>query len=211
MKVESEIKVMKILIFYKIATNKDLTMKGITLLTGIQRSSLQKILDRFEKRGWVEPKEVWEPEEITIIGQKGGFLKAYKVFWKARSAKKGSSEKRRDYAREYTRKKLLPKKKIVYRILRFPYRVGDMKGKTVPEGYKRDWRLAAKEVKQERNKYRIDWEEKKKNIEWKIRRLKPEYFKTEEEIREKRLQLNHDLAEHMKTKIKYPRFEPDPS
>jgi len=193
----------------KLVHNQALTMKEIAEFTRIRKHILEKVLPRLKKRGWIERDEIWESEEITVIGQKGGFLKAYKAFWKARSAKDGSSESRRDYAREHVRKKLLPKRKIAYRILRYPYVVSDMKGITVPNRHKREWRSSANEVNQELSRYKNDWKEEKKKIESKIRRLTSKYFKPREEIRRERLQLDYDLAEHMKRKIKYVRFASD--
>lgn len=152
MNYDYEIMVMKNLFLFKCETNKDLTFKGIFQKTKIPESTLRDILKRLEKRKWIKKYDVWDPKKITVLHNNTDFNKmvseSNKVYRKALSEKQGSYERRRDYAREETRKKLIPKKRTGYHISIFPYLVRDLDGTTVPKGCKKKWQSEAKKIKE---------------------------------------------------------------
>lgn len=204
MKVEHEIKIMKWLFWVKRVYNKALTRKGVIQETKIPEGSLHGILARLEKRGWIENEKTWLriPTKPFTIGE---FIDEVNYTYKKKYlTEAGSSEAKKAAGKKEVRKKYIPKEITVYKILKFPYLFGDIRGVTVPIGHKREWRNAAEEAKQELNKYKSDWKESKKNIERKLSRLKTPFtnLMIEEEIEHKRSVLNEELMKLEARKIK---------
>lgn len=212
---------MQALYLIKYTRNRDLTMKGITQQTDITKSTLQRILPRLEKRGWIERYETFDPEKTTILWGTRNF--SYKETLKKA---KGSYESRRNYAKQEWNKAYLPKKIIAYKILNFPFLAGNEEGVAVPKGYAQRWLKASKESKQAIEEYRESWrkdkklmEGKRKSIERQIKRFNPRIYNpedyTSQDIADMRKHLEIDLTDlkkeltiHQRKGIMAMRYEP---
>jgi len=152
MKIENDKAVMKKLYIKYLESNQDSTIPEMSKVTGISKSSLKTLFDRFKKNGWIERRIVYG-SKTNVIKYPG---EADKQYWIDRSEIKGNYKKRRSGIISLTRKVIIPKKRIEYHLLRVPYFIGDIKGKTVSKGYKREWRALAKELKTEYKVKKVD-------------------------------------------------------
>jgi len=200
MKFEYEKKVMQDLYLIKKTRGADLTLHGIWMGMEIQKSTLQRILSRLEKRGWIKRIEVWDPEQKTILWGTHDFN--YKQVLKNA---KGKYQMKVEHAKKELRKALYPEKKVAYRIERFPFLLGDEEGVSVPKGYAQRWRKASNESKQAIKEYRESWkkdkklmEDKKKSIEKEIKRFNPLIYNikdyTQLDISRKKEKLEEELV-----------------
>lgn len=174
MKVEYEIEVMKWLYLIKLTRNADLPFTSITKLTKIPNGTLQRILPRLEKRGWIKRKEKWiriPTSPLLYDVNNKAVLEIAVAYRKALTNKKGSYERRKTLARKAITNGFTPKEVTVFKILMVPYLFGDKRGKTVPEGSKREWRLGAQKIKQTIREYKNTWQREKKKINRKIKSL----------------------------------------
>jgi len=151
MKKELEAQVMLTVCISKWRDRSDLRFKSIAELTKIPKGTLQRILPRLEKRGWIKKTEKW----INIPGFLHYDLKNKRVleidYQAMREINKSKSsefdkipyEKRRRISRG-VKNQFIPRKITVFEFREFPYLI---RGKNIPLGTKRMWKLASKTVK----------------------------------------------------------------
>ena len=150
MKRELEAQVMATVCLIKWRDDSDLRFTSISKLTKIPGGTLQRVLPRLEKRGWIKKTEKW----INIPGLLHYDLKNKRVLEiddqamrEINNSKKSEDEipyeKRRRISRG-VKNKFMPRKITVFEFREFPYLI---RGKNIPLGTKRMWKLASKTVK----------------------------------------------------------------
>ncbi len=150
MKRELEAQVMATVCLIKWRDDSDLRFTSISKLTKIPGGTLQRVLPRLEKRGWIKKTEKW----INIPGLLHYDLKNKRVLEiddqamrEINNSKESEDEipyeKRRRISRG-VKNKFMPRKITVFEFREFPYLI---RGKNIPLGTKRMWKLASKTVK----------------------------------------------------------------
>ncbi|MCH8916281.1 MAG: hypothetical protein IIA82_10650 [Thaumarchaeota archaeon] len=141
---------MAIICLSKWRGSSDLRFASIAKLTKIPGGTLQRILPRLEKRGWIKKTEKW----INLPGLLHYNLKNkrvleidYQAMRKINNSKESEDEipyeKRRRISRG-VKNEFMPRKITVFEFREFPYLT---RGKNMPLGTKRMWKRASKTVK----------------------------------------------------------------
>lgn len=152
MKKELEAQVMAVICLSKWRDGSDLRFTSIAELTKISKGTLQRVLPRLEKRGWIKKTEKWINIPRTPlhydIKNKRVLEIDYQVIREIKDSMRSDHEsipyeERRRISRK-VKSGFIPKKIIVFEFQDLPYLID---GKNMPLGTKRMWKLAAKMVK----------------------------------------------------------------
>jgi len=152
MKSDLEVQVMLGVCLAKWENGVDLRFTDIAKITKIPKGTLQRVLPRLAKRGWIEKTEKWINIPRTIlhydVKNKNILEIDYQVQREIDNSKSSDSEtipyeRRRRISKE-VKSGFIPKKITVFRFQEFPYLID---GKNMPLGTKRMWKTAAKMVK----------------------------------------------------------------
>jgi len=152
MKSELEIQIMLGVCLAKWENGVDLRFIDITKITKIPKSTLQRVLPRLEKRGWIKKTEKWVNIPQIPLHYDIKNKKILEIDYQVKREIKNSMrsdfetipyERRREISKK-VKSGFIPKKITVFEFQEFPYLIG---GKNMPLGTKRVWKLAAKAVK----------------------------------------------------------------
>jgi len=152
MKKELEAQVMVVICLSKWRDGSDLRFTSIAELTKISKATLQRVLPRLEKRGWIKKTEKWINIPRTPlhydIKNKNILEIDYQVKREINNSKRSDFEtipyERRRRISKKVKSEFIPKKITVFEFQELPYLID---GKNTPLGTKRIWKLAAKIVK----------------------------------------------------------------
>jgi len=152
MKHELEAQVMLTVCISKWRDGSDLRFKSIAELTKIPGGTLQRVLPRLEKRGWIKKTEKWINIPRTPLHYDLKNKRVLEIDYQAMREINNSKrsefdkipyEKRRRISRG-VKNEFMPRKITVFEFREFPYLI---RGKNMPLGTKRMWKLASKTVK----------------------------------------------------------------
>jgi len=152
MKGELEVQIMLGVCLAKWERSVDLRFIDIAKITKIPKGTLQRVLPRLEKRGWIKKTEKWiNIPQIPLhydIKNKNILELDYQVKREIKDSMKSdfdsiSYQERRRISKK-VKSGVTPKKIIVFEFQEFPYLID---GKNMPLGTKRIWKLASKTVK----------------------------------------------------------------
>lgn len=150
MKRDLEAQVMATICLIKWRDDSDLRFASIAKLTKIPGGTLQRVLPRLVKRGWIDKTEKWIniPRLLHYDLKNKRVLEIdYQAMREINNSKESEDEipyeKRRRISRR-VKNQFMPRKITVFEFKEFPYLI---RGKNMPLGTKRMWKLASKTVK----------------------------------------------------------------
>ena len=150
---ELEAQVMVTICLAKWISNSDLRLTDITQLTEISQPTLQRILPRLERRGWIKKTEEWVNIPNFALHYDTKKKRVLEIDYEAQKAFKNAKNQTGHETIRYEERQRLarkikagytPRKILVFKFQEFPYLTGI---RNMPLGTKRLWKLASKTVK----------------------------------------------------------------
>jgi len=151
MKRDLETQVMATVCLIKWRDDSDLRFTSIAKLTKIPGGTLQRVLPRLEKRGWIKKTEKWKYASGNYFHYDTKNKRILEIDYQAMREINNSKESEDEMPYEKRRRisrgvktKFMPRKITVFEFREFPYLI---RGRNIPLGTKRMWKLASKTVK----------------------------------------------------------------